>query len=204
MKQATRAKLLVTQIFPFEYYIQYILLVHPVSHSPACSAYHSMQWVTPSVTILTDGTIEADCHKPSDVIPGMREDKEHVENSGTQGRIPGTGSCRLRSWPQGRKQRTSGILRNPFSEDLSALRVSCRQVYSFKTTDYRLQTRPRSLDLIVLRHSQRGMVKGILHKSTWPTFPSTSWIRRNSPNSEGGDWSGEQMEMRRAERWKQS
>ena len=31
----------------------------------------------------TDGTIEADCHKPSDVIPERREDEEHVENSGT-------------------------------------------------------------------------------------------------------------------------
>ena len=33
----------------------------------------------------------------SDVKPEMREDKEHVENSGTQGRIPGTGTRRLRS-----------------------------------------------------------------------------------------------------------
>ena len=74
----------------------------------------------------------------SDMKPDMRQThEEHVENSGTQGKIPGTGTRRLRSWPQRRKQRTSGILRDSFSEDLSTLRVSCRQVYS---QDYRLQT----------------------------------------------------------------
>ena len=60
--------------------------------------------------------------------------------------------------------------------------VSLADKCTLKTTDYRLQTRPRSLDLIVSRHSQRGMVTPTLHKSTWPTFRSTSWIMRNKPS----------------------
>ena len=80
--------------------------------------------------------------------------------------------------------------------------VSLADKCTLKTTDYRLQTRPRSLDLIVSRHSQRGMVKPTLHKSTWPTFRSTSWIMRNSPVWGWGEWSWELMETRGAERWK--
>ena len=62
----------------------------------------------------TDGRDHrADCHEPSDVMPGMRQThKERTRDTGTQGRILGTGSCRSRSytsWPQGHKQDKSYI-----------------------------------------------------------------------------------------------